>query len=173
LNAARFIIKHRGNSFNALKVSNINKTIKNIFYKKPIIKNNLFNAGSYYLVPYKMHEFAIASGIMETALSEAEKHKAKTVKKIVVEIGQLSMVGLEQVKFSLDILKEGTIAAKAEIEIVKTPVKLKCGQGHKTEKFLKEPLYASIRGVKCAKCKKKAEIVGGRECQIKEIEIDD
>jgi hydrogenase nickel incorporation protein HypA/HybF len=120
-----------------------------------------------------MHEFAIASGIMDTVLSEAEKHKAKKVKKMVIEIGQLSMVGLEQVKFSLDVLKEGTIAAEADIEIIKTPVKLKCKQGHKTEKFLKEPLFASIREVKCSKCKKKAEIVGGRECQIKEIEIDD
>ena len=82
------------------------------------------------------------------------------------------MTSLEQLKFSLDILKEGTMAEKAVMEIIPTPVKMKCEKGHITEEFLKEPLFHSIQKIKCKKCGQKPEITGGRECRIKEIEVE-
>jgi len=120
-----------------------------------------------------MHEFSVASGILETALSEAEKHKAKKIKKITIEVGQLSMISIEQLRFALDALKEDTIASKAEMDIRRMPARIRCDIGHESEISLKEPIFHSLQKLKCPKCGEKAEISGGRDCYIKELIAED
>lgn len=109
---------------------------------------------------------------MEVVLSVAAKNKAEKISRITVEVGQLSMVSIDQLRFSLDILKEDTIASKAEIEVIAVPVKMRCVRGHITESFLDGLLFNALQKAKCSICGDSVEIIGGRECYVKEIEVE-
>lgn len=117
-----------------------------------------------------MHEFSVAAGIIETVIDEAKKHGAKKVTKIVLEIGPLSMISTEQLKFALGILAEGTIAEGAKTDYIDLPVKTECEKGHHGEVIPeKKDLMMIMSKLICPVCGEKARAVGGRECLIKEI----
>ena len=107
---------------------------------------------------------------METVIDEAKKHDAKKVTKIVLELGPLSMISTEQLKFALDILAEGTMAEGAKTEYIDLPVKTECEKGHhgvvSTEK---KDMMTIMTKLSCPVCGEKARAIGGRECLIKEI----
>ncbi len=119
-----------------------------------------------------MHEFFVASGIMETVLEEAKKHGAGKVSKIVLEIGPLSMISVEQLEFALDILSEGTIACGAAIECRITPVTLKCENNHVNVVAPAKLDFFSLTRIPCPACGAKTRPVGGRDCMIKEISAE-
>jgi hydrogenase nickel incorporation protein HypA/HybF len=117
-----------------------------------------------------MHEFSVASGIMDSVLEEAEKHGAKKVTKIVLEIGQLSMISVEQLVFALEILSEGTLAEGAEVDCRVLPLKIECDKKHVSEIMPeKRDVYSLTKKLKCPVCGDAAKPLGGRECMIKEI----
>lgn len=120
-----------------------------------------------------MHEFSIASGILENVIKEAEKHHAKKVTGITLQIGRLSMISPEQLCFALEILSEKTIAEGAKLDIETLPLEVKCESGHKSRiEPIGKSLYRMIMNVRCPACGKKADICGGRECIIKEINAE-
>jgi hydrogenase nickel incorporation protein HypA/HybF len=117
-----------------------------------------------------MHEFSVASGIVDSVLEEAEKHGAKKVTKIVLEIGQLSMISVDQLVFALEILIEGTAAEGAKIDCRVLPLKIECDKKHASEITPeKKDMYSLTHRLKCPVCGEPAKPIGGRECMIKEI----
>ena len=117
-----------------------------------------------------MHEFSVASGIVESVLDEAKKHGASKVTKIVLEIGQLSMISVDQLVFALEILIEGTAADGAKIDCRVLPLKVECEKKHVSEVTPeKKDMYSLTRRLKCPVCGEPAKPIGGRECMIKEI----
>src|SRR5437016_13145603 len=70
-----------------------------------------------------MHELGIAQEVVEIACAQA--HGAQ-VKRIVLQIGKLSAVLPEAVRFCFDLCTEGTIAAGAELEIVEPAGVARC-----------------------------------------------
>lgn len=117
-----------------------------------------------------MHEFSVASGIVESVLEEAKKHGAEKVTKIILEIGQLSMISVDQLVFALEILVEGTAAGGAEFECRILPLKIECGKKHVSEiPSEKKDVYSLTKRLKCPVCGEPAKPIGGRECMIKEI----
>ena len=117
-----------------------------------------------------MHEFSVAGGIIDSVLAEAEKHGAKKVTRIVLEIGQLSMISVDQLTFALEILAEGTAAEGAKIECFILPLKIECEKKHVKELLPeKTDMYSLTKRLKCPVCGEPAKPLGGRECMIKEI----
>ncbi len=117
-----------------------------------------------------MHEFSVASGIVESVLVESKKHGAEKVTKIVLEIGQLSMISVDQLVFALEILIEGTAAQGAKVECRILPLKIECQKKHVSEIMPeKKDVYSLTRRLKCPVCGEVAKPLGGRECMIKEI----
>lgn len=106
---------------------------------------------------------------METVLEEAKKHDAGKITKITLEIGPLSMISLEQLKFALGILAEGTIAHGAVIEYIMLPLKIVCEKGHVNETVPEKQDFYALTHIVCPSCGGKAKPVGGKECLIKEI----
>ena len=77
-----------------------------------------------------MHSLAMAQNILEAALGEAEKRKAKYIKAINVKIGNEHFTESDSIQFCLEAVTKGTIAegARIEIEPVSTTAKCeKCG----------------------------------------------
>jgi len=120
-----------------------------------------------------MHEFSIASGILETVIEEAKKHNAEKVKKIFLETGKLSMLSSEQLAFALQILSEGTMAEGAEIHIKVRPLVIKCERGHVNKVEAEgHSLYSMLQKLTCPDCGGEVDLIGGKECMIKEINAE-
>jgi len=120
-----------------------------------------------------MHEFSVAEGIVESVVAEAGKHGVSKVTVIVLGIGQLSMISIEQLVFALGILSEGTIAEGAEIDCRILPLGIECENRHMSEILSGEKdMYSLICRLKCPVCGGSARPIGGRECVIKEIRAE-
>ncbi|MDD2742151.1 MAG: hydrogenase maturation nickel metallochaperone HypA, partial [Rhodocyclaceae bacterium] len=64
-----------------------------------------------------MHEMSLAEGILQLVEDTARREQAKTVKTIVLEIGRLSAVEPEALKFCFAAVTRGSIAQDATLEV--------------------------------------------------------
>jgi hydrogenase nickel incorporation protein HypA/HybF len=109
-----------------------------------------------------MHELSIAYDIFATAKHAADEHRAKQVTKVVVDLGELTMVNPEQVEFLFSTFCEEDPAFTETIlqyRTVKPKVRCRCG-------YEGDELYV------CPKCGSLPEIVQGREIVVTNIEIE-
>ena len=77
-----------------------------------------------------MHEYSIMSQIVQTILTEAENNKLKSISKVVLEVGDLTFLGEQQMQFSYDVLSKDTILSNSKliIETIKPEIECtKCG----------------------------------------------
>jgi hydrogenase nickel incorporation protein HypA/HybF len=72
-----------------------------------------------------MHELGIAQEIVEIACAQA---RGTRITRIVVQIGKLSAVLPDAVRFCFDLCTEGTLAAGATLEIVEPAGLARCRQ---------------------------------------------
>jgi len=122
-----------------------------------------------------MHEFSTMQGIVNAILEEAKKYNAVEITKVEIEIGELTFLGEEQMKFAFDILKEGTIMEEAEISIEKIRARVRCrtcGYEGGVKYGMKEEFHLSFPLLKCPQCGGEVDIVRGRECTIKNVEME-
>lgn len=73
-----------------------------------------------------MHEWALAEGVISTALKVAGEEKAKEIVRIRVKVGELQQVDEGILEFALEGLAKGTMVEKARIEITSEKSILKC-----------------------------------------------
>jgi len=121
-----------------------------------------------------VHEFSMTTQIVETVLQEAEKHNAKRVTKVHLVIGKLTFLGLEQVRFSYDVLVKDTIMEGSKLYIEEKNGVVKCSScGYEGDLMYEDdPMYhLSTPTLRCPKCGGVVDIVGGRECTIKSIRL--
>jgi len=121
-----------------------------------------------------MHEFSRTSQIVEAVLTEAEKEHAVKVIEIEVEIGDLTFLGLEQVRFAYKILTDKTIAKNSKLTIKQIPGRGKCDScGYDGSlSYLNDPqFHLSVPTFNCPRCGKPLSISAGRECIVKRIRI--
>ncbi len=134
-----------------------------------------------------MHEWALADGILHTALEYGEKHNAKKITRITVVLGELQDVEEEIVKFALEQMKVGTIAGDAKIDFEEEKAIFQCRNcGYQWElKDVSNKLDSDIREdihfvpevvhafLKCPKCgSRDFEVIQGRGVYIKEIGVE-
>ncbi|NEP43735.1 MAG: hydrogenase maturation nickel metallochaperone HypA [Okeania sp. SIO2H7] len=111
-----------------------------------------------------MHELGITENIVAIVAEHAEH---STVKRLTLEIGQLSAIMPEAIRFCFDICSKNTVLEGATLEIIQTPGKAKCRQCG-TEFPIKEPF-----GI-CPSCSAvKFDIIQGQELKIKEMEVEE
>ncbi|MBU0763583.1 MAG: hydrogenase maturation nickel metallochaperone HypA [Bacteroidetes bacterium] len=73
-----------------------------------------------------MHELSIASNIIEIAETEAKKHNLFQIDEIDLEIGELSGIELNTLKFAMDISVKNTIIEKAVVNFIRIPGRAEC-----------------------------------------------
>lgn len=119
-----------------------------------------------------MHEFFLSSSIARRVLQEAKKRK---VLSLHLEIGELTFLNPEQVKFWLRELFRGTPAEKAKIKIKKIPPFGKCSScGYRGE--IKPPLesfsfHLFSPPLFCPKCGARLKIERGKDCLLRRIQL--
>lgn len=122
-----------------------------------------------------MHEAAIAQSIVKTVLAEAEKQAADKVESIDIEVGELTFLGVDQVKFWLDTSFQDTIAEGAEIIFTKINAELHCNDcGFDGKlKIAEDPAYhMNLPVFSCPECQStKIKITRGKEALIRRIKI--
>jgi len=112
--------------------------------------------------------------IVENVLREARARNAKEVSEVHLVIGQLTFLGLEQVRFSYKILTKGTMMENSKLFIETQEGAVRCGScGYEGSfNYEDDPVYhVPIPTLQCPKCRSTVDIIGGRECLIKSIKL--
>jgi len=112
-----------------------------------------------------MHELSITREILNIALAEAEKHGARRLTAIHIQIGQLSGIVPESVQFYLDMLAQGTIAEGVKLQATIVPITARCPTCDAT--FPVEALQFT-----CPTCGGPLALLTGQELQIESIEVE-
>ncbi len=121
-----------------------------------------------------MHEFSMTTQIVNYVLEEAKKHNAKRVNEVHLIIGKLTFLGVEQVKFSYEMLVKGTIMEGSKLRIEEKNGVVKCNNCTYEGglKYEDDPMYhIPSPTLNCPKCGDVVNIVGGKEVTIKSIKL--
>ena len=111
-----------------------------------------------------MHELGITENIVAIAIEYAQ---GAYVKQITLEIGQLSAIMPEAIRFCFDVCCCDTVLEKATLEIIEIPGLARCRQC-KTTMSVNQPW-----GI-CDHCGSvELEIIQGEELKIKEMEVEE
>ena len=113
-----------------------------------------------------MHEMSLAEGVLQLVEDTARRESPSRVKLVVLEIGRLSSVEPEAIKFCFEAVTHGSIAQGAALEIIAVPGAGWCMQCAETVPM--SELYGA-----CPKCDShQVQPTGGTEMRVKEIEIE-
>ena len=108
-----------------------------------------------------MHELGIADGIVQICAERAEDARVIRVR---VEIGELTAVLPDALRFCFDVCARGTVVEGAVLEIDETPARAVCGHCAR-EVVLSRPAGRCACG--CANLR----VIAGEELKVKEMEL--
>lgn len=119
-----------------------------------------------------MHEFSTAVSVVQAVTDAAATHGATRVAAIHLQVGQMSMLNHDQLRFGIEIAARETLAENAKVTIEVLPIKIVC-KSCGTESIPKgeQSIYEILSSMTCPKCSSRdVEVVQGRECIVKDIE---
>lgn len=113
--------------------------------------------------------------IVNTILERLKEYRVERVERVVLEIGKLTFLGKAQLIFAFEVLSAETPLKGAKLEIVDVEPEIECRkcsyqgslpyQEHESY-HLMLPLF------KCPRCGAPVNVVRGKECIIKSVEMD-
>jgi len=112
-----------------------------------------------------MHEMSLAEGVLQVIEDAARKDAFAKVNTVWLEIGQLSGVEVEAMRFCFDAVVKDSVADGARLEIMATP-----GQGWCMACAATVPM-TEVFG-ECPQCGGyQLQVTGGTEMRVKELEV--
>jgi hydrogenase nickel incorporation protein HypA/HybF len=120
-----------------------------------------------------MHEFSISSEIVKTVLDTAEKNHGKKVLSVQLEIGELTLLNVEQIIFWVQELLKGSIAENANVKVKKIKVRVSCEDcGYRgAGKLKQEDTFSHSVLPHCPRCHSfQIKVEKGNECLLKRIQ---
>jgi len=111
----------------------------------------------------EMHELAITQGVVDQI---SERLGDAKVTRVALEIGRLSGVVCDSVRFCFDVCTQGTTLEGARLEIIQTAGRARCRRCAAC--FEVDDPFAMCR---CGSAD--LELTGGHELKIREVEIAD
>jgi len=121
-----------------------------------------------------VHEGSITTQVVKNVLQEANKRNAKKVVEVQLVIGKLTFLNPEQVRFWYEILTKDTIMKGSRLIIEESEGIVKCPKcGYEGDfKYVDDPaMHVPTPTLNCPKCGGTVEIVGGKDCLIKNIKM--
>jgi hydrogenase nickel incorporation protein HypA/HybF len=113
-----------------------------------------------------MHEMALAESVLQIIEDYAMKQRFTRVKSVCIEIGALSGVELEALRFCFDAVTRGSLAQGAQLQIIDVPGSGWCMQCGTTVAM--EERYSA-----CPRCQSYGlQPSGGTQMRVKELEVD-
>lgn len=120
-----------------------------------------------------MHELSMADAIVKTVIEAAEKNEAIEVLEVTVELGQMTLLNPEQLKFMLEVLSEDTIVNGAKFNMKEIPIEIECFSCGFKGKANTDELDHYVPVINCPECdERNLNITAGRECNVKNIKIE-
>jgi len=121
-----------------------------------------------------MHEFSIASAIVESVLAFAEKQRATRVIEVRLTIGEFTHIEHEQLCFCFQAITKETALENAALEIETSDAAVRCphcGYSGPPKYWDGALSSALVPTLQCPTCGKAAEPAEGHECAIKTIKF--
>jgi hydrogenase nickel incorporation protein HypA/HybF len=122
-----------------------------------------------------MHEGSIARAIADTVLRHAGAEGAEKILSIEIEIGELTFLSFDQLRFWLDMEFKDTPAKEAEIKFTSVEAMLKCdacGFSGRPAGEMDTGLHMALPSLSCPKCGgSRIEWIQGRDAVVRKIEI--
>jgi hydrogenase nickel incorporation protein HypA/HybF len=113
-----------------------------------------------------MHEMSLAESVREIVDETARANGARRVAAVRLEIGRLAQVEIEAMRFAFEVVKRGSMADTARLEIVETDGTAWCMR-------CSESVVISQRGDACPKCDSyQLQVTGGDRMRVMDIEIE-
>ncbi|MCU7812105.1 MAG: hydrogenase maturation nickel metallochaperone HypA [Candidatus Thiodiazotropha sp. (ex Notomyrtea botanica)] len=113
-----------------------------------------------------MHEMSLCEGVLQILEDHAVSQGFTQVKTVWLEIGGLSGVDPEAMRFGFDAVMKDTLADGAVLEIIDLPGQAWCMQCSKQ-------VSVKARFDACPECSSyQLQVTGGDEMRIKELEVD-
>lgn len=113
-----------------------------------------------------MHEMSLAESVREIVDDTARSQQARRVTRVRLEIGRLAQVEIEAMRFAFDVVKRGSLAESARLDIVQTDGTAWCMR-------CAEPVAISQRGNACPQCGSyQLQVTGGDRMRVLDIEIE-
>jgi hydrogenase nickel incorporation protein HypA/HybF len=119
-----------------------------------------------------MHEFSIASGIVETVLAFAESHGIRRIVEVRMTVGELTCVEVDQLKFCFGaITKDSALEdATLNVDIADAAVRCShCGYEGPPKYWDGGRAAAFLPTLECPECGHAAEPTAGHDCAIKSL----
>ena len=108
-----------------------------------------------------MHELSIANSVVEICAEQA--HGAR-VRRVTLEIGRLSAVMPDAIRFCFDVCAKDTLVEGAALDIIETPGLARC-TACGTEMEVSEPFG------RCGCGSEILEMISGQQLRIKQMEV--
>ena len=112
-----------------------------------------------------MHELALSHNMVEIIEREAALQAFRRVETVRLDVGVLTCVEPEALRFCFDTVTRGTVADGARLEIFTVPARASCRDCGSEQEF-------DRRGAACPECGGyRLDLHGGGDVRIKELEV--
>ncbi len=116
-----------------------------------------------------MHELSLATNLIDFLENLAKEQGLSRIDEVFIELGELTHIDPRQLKFSLKIASEDTVAAKSKFYIKRNKVVIKCKKCGKGAVLKTKEMIAEYT-VACPCCgSDEIEIDQGREMVLKRV----
>ena len=112
-----------------------------------------------------MHEMSLAASVLQIIEDSARSENFRRVRIVVLEIGKLSAVEPEAMRFCFDAVMRGTLAEGAELQIIETPGAGRCIDCGAT-------IAMQERYGLCPSCGGRMQITGGNSMRVKDMAVE-
>jgi len=118
-----------------------------------------------------MHEFAIASEIVQNVLETAQQSRGGRVLSLDLEVGELAVLNDEQVTFWVQELLKGTVAEGARIRVKRVKGVVGCDDCGRKSRVRGDPRDI-LAPLSCPRCGSfRVRIERGKECYLRRIQL--
>lgn len=111
-----------------------------------------------------MHEYSVATSLLELVEQQARKHEAARVTAVRVQVGELAGVEVELLRTAWELVRERSVAADAGLEVERVPARWTCSR-------CDEPIPGAL-SLRCASCGDAGRLSAGRELLLARVEME-
>ncbi len=121
-----------------------------------------------------MHEVSVMSDIVQRVADALQDRNIEKVEKVILEVGELTFLGKEQLEFAYQVLTRDGPLSGSELVIVEQGAEVRCpecGFEGAPEALDSESYHFKVPNLSCPKCEGEVEIVKGRGCSVTSLEV--
>jgi hydrogenase nickel incorporation protein HypA/HybF len=124
-----------------------------------------------------VHEVSVISGIVNAVLEELEKYDVIKVSAVDILIGDMTMLGDEQLTFAYEVVTRDTLLEGSKLNIEHESIRVTCDacKYDGPVKLLESGDYTShkIPVMSCPECGGHIEVVAGQSCCVTSVDIEE